>query len=173
MIWPPSSPLSWEPDTPHRLLHLQGEQTGSVSVSLRVGAAWRPREPAASFLLVPVLGRFWHQTPPSAQPSPVYSKQFSLLPKLPSHPSQTLPPRSPFARQDSSRTNAARRHQPPRHPCPLRRVPWELWMGTWVLGPEVGGGGCGGRCRGYPSPLERRYGGLCSDSVAVTGATAA
>lgn len=101
MIWRPSGPLSWEPATPHRLLQLHGEQTGSVSVTVRVGAAWRPREPAASFPFVPVMGRDWNQTPPSAHPSPIYSKQFSLLPRPPSHPSQTLPPRSPFARQDS------------------------------------------------------------------------
>lgn len=37
----------------------------------------------------------------------------------------------------------------------------------------MGGGGCGGRWRGYSSPLARRYRELCSDSVAVTGATAA
>lgn len=29
----PFWPLPWEPDAPHKLLHLRGEQTGSVRVS--------------------------------------------------------------------------------------------------------------------------------------------
>lgn len=105
-------------------------------------------EPAPSFPLVPVLGTLWNQTPPSTQPSSVYSKQFSLLPRLPSHPSQTLPPRSPFARQDSPRTNAARHHQPP-HPAVLARSGGFLgsfgWKpGYWALRWEVEGVGADG-----------------------------